>query len=147
MKTILVCILLCVSLSACTFYYTQEYVVESIQESNPAETEAVFNAFRNFLVSKGLNPINYDEKANPNHVSFRIGGSDAGFGFRHDWHEILELTFFEEKTFHLRLVRITHHPAGFTDEYLKKFAKQTEDFIREATSKPVRLKLIPSKDT
>lgn len=118
-------------------------MVQPIQEMSAPETEAAFRATRDLLISKGLNPLTYGEKADPNRIAFRIAGSSAGFEFRQDWEDILELTYSGNKNFRLHLIRITHQPEDFTDEYLNKFVEQTEGLIREATSKPVRLKLVP----
>lgn len=137
---------MCVSLSAAsTLFYAREYIVEPIQEMSAPETEAAFRAFRDLLVSKGLNALSSGEKADPSRVAFRIAGSTAGFEFRQDWEDILELTYSGDKDFRLRLIRIVHQPEDFTDDYLKKFVEHTEGLIREATSRPVRLKLVPGK--
>ena len=109
------------------------------------ETEAVFRAFRDFLVAKGLSRLRYGERTDPNSAAFRIGGSDAGFALRHDWEDILEITYSGDNEFRLRLIRITHQPADFSEKYLTRFVEQTETFLREATGKPVRIKLIAPK--
>jgi hypothetical protein len=44
-------------------------------------------------------------------------------------------------------MRIVHHPADFSEEYLKQFVEQTEGFLREATNKPIQLTLVPPKGT
>lgn len=134
-------------LSGCTMFYTREYLAEPPQQMSAAETEQVFHAFRAFLVSKGLSPQRYSDKDETERVAFRIGGSDAGFALRRDWEDILELSHSGENGFRLRLMRIVHHPADFSDEHLKRFVEQTEGFLCEATGKPIRLKLIPRKDT
>lgn len=74
-------------------FYEREYVVEPVQELTTAETAEVFRAFRDFLVSKGFNPLSYSEKSDPNRVAFRIGGSNKGFALRRDWENALELTY------------------------------------------------------
>ena len=137
---------ICIFLSSCTMLYMREYVAEPTQELSASETESVFRAFRDFLVSKGLKPLQDGAKADSNRVAFRIGGSTAGYLLRHDWEDILELTYSGERDFRLHLTRIVHHRADFTDEYLKRFVGQTESFIREATSKSVTLKLVPRKN-
>lgn len=127
--------------------YTRDYAVEAPSPMSTAETEEIFRAFRDFLVSKGLSPQRYGDKADPSRVAFRIGGSDAGLALRRDWEDILELSQSGENGFRLRLMRIVHHPADFSDEYLKRFVEQTEGFLREATKKPIRLRLIATKGT
>lgn len=146
--SLLLTLLMCVSLSAASaILYAREYIVQPIQEMSAPETEAAFRATRDLLVSKGLNPLSFGEKADPNLVAFRVAGSTAGFEFRQDWEDILELTYSVDKSFRLHLIRIAHQPEDFTDEYLNKFVEQTEGLIREATSKSVRLKLVPGKGT
>jgi hypothetical protein len=144
MRALIAAILLCIFLSACTMLYSRQYEVASAQEMSPAEKQAVFVAFREYLISKGLSPLSHGEKADPNSVAFRIGGSLAGFALRRDFEDILQLTYSEKDGFRLQLIRIVHQRADFSDEYLKSFVKQTENFIREATSKPISLKIIPA---
>jgi hypothetical protein len=134
-------------LSACTFLYTREYAVDPIQQVSVSEQQQVFQAFRDFLRSKGFSPLTYREKSDPNRVAYRIGGSTAGFALRRDFEDILELIYTGDDGFRLRLVRIIHHPVDFSDEYLKRFVEQTEAFIREATSRPVRIKLVSTSRT
>lgn len=134
-------------LSACTMFYTREYLAEAPQKMSAAEAEQVFRAFRDFLVSKGLSPQRHGDKIETDRVTFRIGGSNAGFALRRDWEDLLELSHSGDNGFRLRLMRIVHHPADFSDEYLKRFVEQTEAFLREATNKPIRLALIPRKGT
>ncbi len=88
--------------------------------------------------------MSYGKESNPNRAAFRIGGSNAGFALRRDFEDILELTYSDKDGFRLQLIRIVHQRADFSDEYLRNFVKQTEDFIREATSRPVNLKLLPT---
>ena len=123
--------------------YAREYLAETPQAMTAQETEAVFRAFRDFLVAKGLSPLRYGERIDPNSAAFRIGGTDAGFALRQDWEDLLEITYSGDNEFRLRLIRITHQPADFSEKYLAQFVEQTERFLREATGKPVRLKLIP----
>jgi hypothetical protein len=124
-------------------FYTREYRVEPAQEMTQREIEEVFHSFRDFLTSKGLQPLSYGEKTEPNRAAFRIGGSDAGFAFRRDWADTLELSYSANGGFKLRLSRIVHHPADFTEEYLIDFVAKTEKFIYEATSKKVHITLVP----
>lgn len=147
MHRILIILVASFLLGACTMLYTKEYVAEPVQEMTASETEAVFRAFVQFLYTKGLSPIHYGEKEDPNLVAFRISGSSAGFALRRDWEDILELRYSGGNSFDLRLVRIVHHSAEFTDEYLAQFVAKTEEFIREATSKSVRLRLVPENGT
>lgn len=150
MRNLLSLLLLCAALTGCTFFYTREYLAVGPQDMSAQETEAVFRAFENFLTSKGLSPQRHGENGkppDPNRVTFQIGGSKAGFALRHDWEDLLELSYTGENEFRLRLMRIVHHPANFADEYLKRFVEQTEGFLREATNKPLQLKLIPPKRT
>lgn len=144
MRTLLAAVLLSILLSACTMLYSRKYEVVSTQEISSAEKQAVFLAFRDFLISKGLSPMSYGKESNPNRAAFRIGGSNAGFALRRDFEDILELTYSDKDGFRLQLIRIVHQRADFSDEYLRNFVKQTEDFIREATSRPVNLKLLPT---
>ena len=143
MRGLLGALLLATLLSACTFLYIREYEIDSPPEMFLAEKQAVFSAFRDFLVSKGLSPLSYGEKTDPNRVAFRIGGSTAGFALRRDFEDILELVHSEKNGFRLRLVRIVHQRANFSDEYIMHFVKQTEKSILDATSKPIRIKLVP----
>lgn len=137
----------CIFLSSCTMLYTREYVAEPAQELSASETESVYRAFRDFLVSRGLKPLEDGAIADPNRIAFRVAGSMAGALLRHDWEDILELTYAGERDFRLRLIRIIHHRADFTDAYLKQFVEQTEKSIREATSKSINLKLVPRKNS
>jgi hypothetical protein len=134
-------------LSACTFVYRREYAIDAEQQISAAEQQQVFQAFRDFLRSKGLSPLSYRDKSEPNQVAYRIGGSTAGFALRGDFEDILELGYSGEDGFRLRLIRIIHHRADFSEEYLKRFVEQTEAFIREATARPVRIKLVPTSRT
>jgi hypothetical protein len=136
---------LCMLLSACTLFYAREYVADTPQKMSAAEAEQVFRAFREFLIAKGLNPQRYGDKVESDRVTFRIGGSNAGFGLRNDREDLLELSYSGGDGFRLRLMRIVHHPADFSDEYLKQFVEQSEEFLRLATGKPIRLTLISPK--
>jgi hypothetical protein len=125
--------------------YARTYVVEPIEPLSPEQKQAVFHAFREYLVNKGLKPLQYGDSTDKNRVAFNIAGSTAGFGFRQDWQDTLELTYSKSDVFELRLLRIVHHPEDFTDKYLKEFVEKTEKFIQEATSRAVKLKLVSTK--
>lgn len=145
MRNALLGLFTCIALSACTFIYTREYIAEPEQPMSARETEDMYNMFRVFLISrKGVFPLSYGEEFDPNYESFRIGGSNAGFALRRDWEDILQLIYAEDNTFHIRLLRITHHPADFSDEYITRFVEQTEELIYEATSESVRLRIVPN---
>ena len=133
-------------LSACTMLYKREYLADTPSQMSAAEVEQAFVAFRDFLIAKGVRPQRYGAQR-ANSVAFQIAGSDAGFAFRHDWADVLELSYSDERGFRLQLSRIVHHPADFSDAYLKQFVEQTEGFLREATNKPIRLKLISGNGT
>ena len=131
-------------LAACTMMYARTYVVEPIETLSPEQKQAVFHAFREFLVNKGLKPLQYGDTTDKNRVAFQISGSRAGFAFRRDWEDVLELSYARD-VFEMRLVRIVHHPDDFTEKYLAEFVEKTEKFIQEATSRAVKLRLISKK--
>jgi hypothetical protein len=133
-------------LTACTYVFTREYVVEPAENASPEEVENIFQAFSDFLGAKGF-PLAYQARPEPRLARYRIGGSDAGFAQRQDYEDILELSYEGGTSFRLRLRRIVHHEMDFSDQYLKGFVADTERFIREATSKPVRIKLVPTGRT
>lgn len=143
----LIVLALGVLLGGCTMLYTREYTAETPQAMSAAENEQIFRSFRDFLYSKGLRPHDLDLKTASFRVAFRIGGSNAGFALRKDWEDILELSHSKENGFQLRLMRIVHHPADFSEDYLRQFVEQTEGFLREATNRPIRLKLVPRERT
>lgn len=132
-------------LNACTMFYTRDYLAETPEKMSAAEAEQFFLAFRNVLVSKGLSSQRYGDKSETDRVTFRIGGSNSGFALRRDREDLLELSHSDDNGFRLRLMRIVHHPADFSDEYLERFVEQSESFLREATNKPIRLTLVPAK--
>jgi hypothetical protein len=138
---LLLSLLMSASLGAgSTILHAREYIVEPVAEISASEAGAGFRAFRDLLVSKGFNQLDFGEKPEPNRVAFRIDGSNAGFEFRQDWEDILELTYSGDNNFRLRLVRIVHQPEDFSDDYLRKFIAEIEALIGEATSKAFRLK-------
>jgi hypothetical protein len=145
MHRIFIVLLFSVLLCSCTMLYSREYATIADHALSASENEAVFQAFRDYLVSKGLKPRVYGNKVDPNRVAFIIGGSSSGFVLRRDWNDILELTYSTDKSFRLRLMRIVHHPADFSDDYLSDFVRQTELFLREATKQPIQLKPISNK--
>jgi hypothetical protein len=142
MRVLLATLALAVVLSGCTMFYTRNFGVEPTEKLSAAEVEKIFHSYRDFLISKGLRPQNYGGKDDPNQVAFQIGGSNAGFGLRRDWADTLALSYSPQDGFRLYLSRIVHHPADFSDEYLKSFIEQTEKLVHEATSKTVRIALI-----
>ena len=142
MRALLATLMLTTALSACTMFYTRNFEVEPIEKLSAAEVEKIFYSYRDFLISKGLRPLNYGGKEDPNRVGFQIGGSNAGFALRRDWADTLVLSYSSKNGFRLYLSRIVHHPVDFSDEYLRNFIEQTERFIREATSKTVRITLV-----
>jgi hypothetical protein len=131
-------------LAACTMMYARTYVVEPIEPLSPEQKQAVFHAFREYLVNKGLKPLQYGDSTDKNRIAFRIAGSTAGFTIRRDWEDILELSYVGD-IFEMKLVRIVHHPADFTEKYLAEFVEKTEKFIQEATSRTVKLRLVSTE--
>lgn len=128
------------ALVGCTMFYTREYEAQSDRQLSTRERDQVFQAFRDYLVSKGLQSVG---PSDADRVTFRIDGSNAGFALRQDWEDLLELSQSDEQGFRLRLMRIVHHPDDFSDEYLKRFVEQTEGFLHDATKRPIQLSLVP----
>ena len=146
MRAVLITLMLVAALSGCTMLYKREYVTESPQQLSPQETAEVFRAFRDYLLIRGMQPLGHKSPEELDRsVAFRIAGSDAGFALRGDWEDILELSYSGGSNFQLRLFRMVHRPgADFSDEYLKRFVERSEEYLREATKRPIRLRLVPS---
>lgn len=131
-------------LSACTSIYTREFAVDEAQAMPLSEQQQVFVAFREFLASKGFKP-SYDPGTDPDRARYVIGQrpAEASRPSPLAYRDVLEIAYGADTGFRLRLTRITDQMSDFSQPYLANFVTQTENFLREATGKPVRIALVP----
>lgn len=146
MRAAMTAIVLSALLSACTYVFTRDYIVEPINTTSPEEVERVFQAFSEFLQQRGY-PLAYQARPEPGLARYRIGGTFEGLAQHRDYEDILELRYEGGSSFRLRLSRIVHQNMDFSDQYLRGFVETTERFVREATSKTVRIRLVPTGRT
>jgi hypothetical protein len=146
MRAALSAVVLCALLSACTYVFTRDYIVEPVGKASPEEVERVFQAFSEFLQKRGY-PVAYQARPESGMARYRIGGTFEGVGQHRDYEDILELRYEGGSNFRLKLSRFVHRNMDFSDDYLRGFLDTTERFIREATSKPVRIRPVPTGRT
>lgn len=135
MRPLLIALAAAIVLSACTYQYTRQYEVDPAQNMSLLEQQQVFQAFRDFLSAKGLRTFG---PTDPNSIAYEISGSIASTRGG----DMLELSYASGDGFRLQLVRITGYPGDFSADYLKDFVEKTETFIQQATSKPVRIRIV-----
>jgi len=140
-----VALITCASiLSACTSIYSREFAVDPALAMPLSEQEQMFVAFRDFLASKGFSPPSYDQ-ADPERARYVIGErpAEASRPSPMAYRDVLEVAYGADTGFRLRLTRITDQMSDFSQPYLANFVTQTQNFLYEATGKPVRITLVP----
>jgi hypothetical protein len=108
---------------------------------SPEELKQVFSRFQSLLIEKGMPVVSQRQDKNQEFAKFALGGGKSGF-LREPFEEYLELSYSPEDGFVLRIVRIIDHPVDFSKGFIEDFELKTEQLIREAASRDVRLRVI-----
>ena len=127
--------------AGCTNMYSHAFRVEPVEPLSQEELHNVFANFKLYLSNKGMKEVTQPGNKNPDYVSFELGSGKSGL-LREPFEEYLELSYTPEKGFTMTITRVISHPVDFSDQYISDFKLKTEEFIHEATSKNVRLKVI-----
>lgn len=135
---------LAVLVAGCTHMYSHGFRVEPTEPLTQDELRTVFVGFKAFLSANGMREVTQAGNKKPDYAAFELGGGKSGL-LRQPFEEYLELSYSRENGFVLTITRIISHPVEFSEQYITDFKSKTEQFIREATSKNVRLQVISSR--
>ncbi len=128
-------------IGGCTHMYSHAFRVESVEPLSSEELKNVFASFRAYLTDKGMVETIHPSEERPDFAAFALGTGHSGL-LRQPFEDYLQLSYTPDNGFVLSVVRIIDHPIDFSDQYIAEFKTTTEELIREASSKSVRLQLI-----
>lgn len=136
-----ICLALLLTLSGCTFVYSQAFKVDPVEPLSEEEIHDVFIKFKEYLSDKGIKEVTQTNSKNPDSAAFELRSGRSGL-LSEPFEEYLELSYTPENGFVLKISRIIDQPVDFSEQYIAEFKTKTEQIILEETSKNVRLQVV-----